>query len=237
MSDFLNGDRRVQLSASPGEESPLVILDSSFNPPTWAHVILARHGIDMFPHGTIVLMLATGNADKPAASPQNLQFRLDMMKRVADTELHQWPVVLGLTSQPQFLAKAEALKLAFPSNRLIFAMGFDTLLRLLQPQYYDVPVDSVLSKLFAISEILVLTREPDEVSRTPQSMKSASSQRAIIESELGAYLSKVHMVEASEDTNEVSSSRARTSEKAIRRLTPPAVADYAIEKSLYSFMH
>lgn len=110
----------LQPRYQPGGESPsstpapppsnLLVLDSSFNPPTRAHLQLARSALSSTPskHGSpkfLLLLLSTTNADKapkPAAFPE----RLAMMTLFAEDLLEE----LRISPSPSPLGKAETDK-------------------------------------------------------------------------------------------------------------------------------
>ncbi|OAA69813.1 cytidylyltransferase [Cordyceps fumosorosea ARSEF 2679] len=148
-----------------GLRSRLLVLDASFNPPTLAHAHMAKLAVrDVLaeqraalagasaapvvrPQTRLVLLLAVANADKPAA-PAPLEHRLAMIYAFArrlQEELRgqgdEVPVDMALTSEPFFSGKADALRAAswYPGAELLpmeFIVGFDTLVRILDPKYY-----------------------------------------------------------------------------------------------------
>lgn len=121
----------------PTSASLVIVLDSSFNPPTIAHLGMALDAIlaeqrrekkDGESSPRLLLLLAVNNADKAAATEEDVSRRLAMMWLFAGDllgELQAWvdwerasesgkkdlAVVadIGLTSQPYFHAKARAI--------------------------------------------------------------------------------------------------------------------------------
>src|SRR5271154_5614845 len=63
-------------------DSALYILDSSFNPPTKAHLKLSLSSLPAEQPSTVLLLLAIQNADK-AAKPASFPHRLAMMELLA----------------------------------------------------------------------------------------------------------------------------------------------------------
>ncbi|KAI1489571.1 Nucleotidylyl transferase [Biscogniauxia mediterranea] len=168
----------------------LLILDSSFNPPTLAHqrmVLSAYSSYSSYsssssslsapaPAPRILLLLAINNADKapkPAAFPQRLAmmyvFAQDLLDALAEeSETERGTIVdIAVTTEPYFHAKSEAIarsgfyrgrqvtctstststststtvsaeeeKAASSETEQIFLVGFDTLVRILDPKYY-----------------------------------------------------------------------------------------------------
>jgi len=84
----------VPVSRSPSTSPPktLYVLDSSFNPPTTAHLRIASSALEHDPSGScpkrLLLLLATQNADK-ASKPASFEHRLAMMTLFAqDLQSH-----------------------------------------------------------------------------------------------------------------------------------------------------
>jgi nicotinamide-nucleotide adenylyltransferase len=132
----------------------LYVLDSSFNPPTLAHLRIATSALlhDTQPSPSpkrLLLLLATQNADK-APKPAAFHQRLLMMQIFASDlldSLSQSPVAteqrvgvdIGVTKLPYFIDKAVAISESGsypPSTQQVHLTGFDTLIRILDPKYY-----------------------------------------------------------------------------------------------------
>jgi len=132
------------------------ILDSSFNPPTKAHLALARthqatHNADQANIHANILLLSVSNADKKiAASDATYLQRVEMMVLLADTLATSQPdfggVAIALVNEPLFAQKQNILNQFLPSIiggdsgtnlDLIWQVGVDTLKRLFDTKYYD----------------------------------------------------------------------------------------------------
>jgi nicotinamide-nucleotide adenylyltransferase len=134
----------------------LYILDSSFNPPTLAHLCIATTALledtrpTPFPK-RLLLLLATQNADK-APKPATFEQRLLMMQLFAQdllsnlqapenssTETEDIGIDIGVIKLPYFMDKAKAVEEsgAYPKDTpQVHLTGFDTLIRILDPKYY-----------------------------------------------------------------------------------------------------
>ncbi|KAI8845491.1 hypothetical protein BC829DRAFT_434836 [Chytridium lagenaria] len=149
-------------STSLTPQNPILILDSSFNPPTLAHFHLALKSL----HATspsfssLIILHAVSNADKPETDPMDLLHRVNMMFRMASDLKSNVSVIVGLTTAARFIDKAKSLRdvlfstaTSFEMPRLHWVMGYDTVTRLLHPKYYTTPTtpstreDTVLSAL------------------------------------------------------------------------------------------
>ncbi|KAG2017576.1 cytidylyltransferase [Coprinopsis cinerea AmutBmut pab1-1] len=143
------------------------VLDSSFNPPTLAHLALAnsqkpgQEGEDGYE--AKLLLLSVKNADK-TLKPGDASYlqRLQMMGLLSQDVVTRWKVedgrpnvAIGIIDEPTFVGKSRILKEYFaarlrssplqssgPSTQLTFIVGMDTLERLFSPKYYPPPADN-----------------------------------------------------------------------------------------------
>ena len=169
----------VHPARPPSRIHTLVVLDSSFNPPTVAHMQMAtsaiqelqRHhlGSGSYPAAMrLLLLLSVNNADKapkPAAFEQRLALMLAMAKDMQaifkDTpstppaSALDVPIDIGLTSEPYFHSKSAAIAESLfykrpdsapapapdskPTPDQVFLVGYDTLIRIFDPKYYNAP--------------------------------------------------------------------------------------------------
>ena len=173
----------------PPDTRTLYVLDSSFNPPTLAHLRIAvsalrddKRAPQSLPK-RLLLLLATQNADK-APKPASFEQRLVMMGMFASdlaetmndsvnhtTENREEVVVdLGVTKEPYFHNKATAIEESDfykdpktgKQPEQVHLLGYDSLIRLLDTKYYP-PSNTLqpLDALFAMHRIRV-TRRPDD---------------------------------------------------------------------------
>ncbi|KAG5981838.1 hypothetical protein E4U43_006523 [Claviceps pusilla] len=142
----------------------LIVLDSSFNPPTRAHAQMARSALRAAgPGARLLLLLAVHNADKGSAAMTGLASRLGMMEAFGRDLLgHEAAgaqcghghghghgeaieeVDVAVTKMPFFGDKAasiaEAGSYVGPGGEghpeQVYLCGFDTLVRILDAKYY-----------------------------------------------------------------------------------------------------
>ncbi|KAF3070713.1 hypothetical protein GL218_00290 [Daldinia childiae] len=186
-------------SLHPPQTPPksLLVLDSSFNPPTLAHQrmalsALSEHGQpsnDSTYKSRVLLLLAINNADKapkPAAFPQRLAmmyiFAQDLLRSAAAAaEKNQCDGVdIAVTTEPYFHAKASAISTSDfyarepNATEQVFLTGFDTLIRIFDPKYYpDGSMAGSLDPFFAHSKLRVTMR-------TDAEWGDAAAQRAYV---------------------------------------------------------
>ncbi|KAI1851786.1 hypothetical protein JX266_003248 [Neoarthrinium moseri] len=189
----------------------LLVLDSSFNPPTLAHQRMALSAMPTEPgpgSHRLLLLLAINNADKApqsAAFPERLAmmylFALELLRirRVPGVELgdkEAEAVDIAVTTEPYFHSKSGAVAAsdfyrgsgdgggeAAPEQ--VYLTGFDTLIRVFDPKYY--PDNSMRRALDPF-----LTRSRLRVTmRTDADWGDAVAQRAYLESLRGGRLDEV----------------------------------------------
>lgn len=170
--------------------STLIILDSSFNPPSIAHQTLALTALHKKsksisqtpgPH-RLLLLFSTMNADK-APSAASFDQRLTLMTIFAVDLLQTLqtrpdsssytipPIDIGVTTAPYYTDKSLAItsspegKHWYPSSpQHIHLLGYDTLTRFFAAKYYQSfsPPLSALEPYFAAGHGLRATLRPDD---------------------------------------------------------------------------
>jgi nicotinamide-nucleotide adenylyltransferase len=147
----------------PGEGGNLLCLSASFNPLTIAHVWLIQEASRLVPADEVLLVLAKANVDKAAAGFP-LERRLLLLRRFAEARPN---FSVAATHHGRFVDKAAAIRQHYPATtRLVFILGFDTLIRLFDPKYYS-DCQAELAALFARSHFIVANRAPDSPEAVP----------------------------------------------------------------------
>ncbi|OJD18884.1 hypothetical protein AJ78_01139 [Emergomyces pasteurianus Ep9510] len=166
LQDFVSSSTAFQVldtvpvnKPQAGRPAKLYVLDSSFNPPTRAHLNIAKSALlqhDDTSSVRLLLLLATQNADKPS-KPVSFEDRLVMMRifaediqaaisqarlsnNNAEREQQSAPTVdIGVTKLPYFIDKAAAIATSnfYPgSPEQTLLIGYDTLVRMFDTKYY-----------------------------------------------------------------------------------------------------
>lgn len=215
----------------------LYVLDSSFNPPTFAHLRIASTALQerFQPSSHLILLLSTQNADKPS-KPAPFEDRLAMMELFAHdlrshlgeglaTSLWKSPrflelmpaIDIAVTKHPYFVDKAAAIEAsgAYPTPlEQVHLTGYDTLIRILDPKYYP-PTHTLepLASLFTKHRFRVTLRPGNDWGdREEQEEYLASLARGDRESEGGRkeWAEKIQLVEGrAPGAPSVSSTKAR----------------------------
>lgn len=178
---------RVVRTVNPTNTQPktLYILDSSFNPPSVAHLSLVQSALKDHPQSEqspyrLLLLFSTQNADKapsPASFAQRIalmtvfaeDFSLALKKSSAGAELADLSIDIGLTKEPYYSDKSVAIRDTTPpfyssSPIHVHLTGYDTLIRFCNPKYYpnnDPPL-SALKTFFDAGHKLRVTQRPTD---------------------------------------------------------------------------
>lgn len=246
-------------SLPPPPPKTLYILDSSFNPPTLAHLRIAKTALlsDPIPSPTpkrLLLLLATQNADK-APKPAAFEQRLVMMEIFASSLLSEteqkiegFGIDIGVTKLPYFADKAKSIEESglYPgSTQQVHLLGYDTLTRLLSTKYY--PPTHTLQPLHPFLEkhrLLVTYRADDDWgTRAEQDeyLKDIEEGRRDGDGAKREWVGegRIRMVEGRKDGEEIiSSTRVREAAKkgdreALEKLVTKGVGDWVLGERLY----
>ena len=132
----------------------LGVMPASFNPPTLAHTVLAQEAMRALQFDEFFLVLDTMVMDKTCIGAP-LEDRLLMLLAIFSDD----PTIsMGVANRGLFLDKVEALQKVYPSEtKIYFVVGFDTIVRVLDPKYYR-DREQALQKLFSQARFLVANR-------------------------------------------------------------------------------
>ncbi|KAK2763948.1 hypothetical protein FQN54_009567 [Arachnomyces sp. PD_36] len=247
----------VPSSSSSNRTTPAVlyVLDSSFNPPTLAHLRIAYFALSTHTGSSparLLLLLATQNADKPS-KPASFEDRLVMMSAFAQ-DLYErlresrdsLSIDIGVTKNPYFIDKAAAISSTGSYPQLVEQVhltGFDTLVRIFDSKYY--PPEHTLQPLgpFLSENRLRVTLRPDDGwgGREEQEAFLSDLAKGARESEGGKreWADRITLVEGRKEGEDVvSSTKAREAARAqdfdaLKKLVTEGVGDWIISQGLY----
>lgn len=266
------------------------VLDSSFNPPTLAHLALANTHPPP-PHNappTLVprdfdarlLLLSVRNVDKllkpgDATYEQRMEMMVLLAQDLARLRTSPQPaqsqppvreanVAVAIIDEPTFVGKSAVLldflrkrildlhqspdvvrlspSGSVPSPKLTFLMGTDTIVRLFAPRYYpnEHAMVTALRGFFSPDEndsrVICVRRSSNELSKAAE--EQAEVQIPDFVKEIPP-VDKISFIDIGDDERTFSSSQVRdkiaSSEDSWRSMVSPTVANYIIERDLYSF--
>ncbi|RUP47296.1 hypothetical protein BC936DRAFT_145894 [Jimgerdemannia flammicorona] len=220
----------------------IAILDSSFNPPTFAHRALLLHTLRRTDPPTdfdaALLLFSTTNADKQPGGTGPVE-RVMMMELAACTmasEISPRALAVGVTKHARFVDKAEAILRSLASSssvtpELYFIMGLDTILRLFSPKYYPgTTVVQALGPFFARSKVVCADRA---------GVQEEEAVRFWVGEEVKEFDGRVGRVEIPEEARELSSTRAREAVRRgeweeVERIVGKEVAQFVKDEGLYA---
>jgi nicotinamide-nucleotide adenylyltransferase len=163
----LDPDAPPQALVAPGSSLPrgeIIVFPGSFNPPTTAHLALlkqARHFAQLEAvrgRGSMQLYAALSKhiVDKETVERPLLLDRVLLLDNLLQRRFPHAGILLF--NRGLYVEQAQAVHTAFPQvRRLLFLMGFDKVLQILDPHYYE-DRDAALHDLFALAELLVAPR-------------------------------------------------------------------------------
>lgn len=136
-----------------GPPSRLSILSGSFNPLTHGHVALAdaarRQG-----HDGVLMLLPLRAIDKETVTRAATVDRLLVLTRWAQ---RRGATAVAVANRGLYVDQAELIRHSYPDAALIFVVGFDKIVQILDPRYYD-DREAALARLFALATFLVAPR-------------------------------------------------------------------------------
>lgn len=233
------------------------ILDSSFNPPHLGHYALVEESLihdygtdDKLTERSVLLLLSVKNADK-GYQPESFEKRLEMMYLMAD-HLHKEfnvDVSIGLSKHAKFVDKSVSIldyldkSLNHPSNiKMTFMVGFDTLIRVLNPKYYmPDKLSTSLEGFMKVTDLLCMTRvdtttiDENQINQSTYITDISTGKHENIPSH---WSKKLFLVDTKGDKiNYISSSGIRSSieknDDKWHELVLPEIKEFAIKEGLY----
>ncbi len=151
---------------SPIPRGAIIVFPGSFNPPTTAHLALLKQArqftqFQALSEGKREMILLYAAMSKHIVGKESVARPL-LLDRIMllDDLLHRRLPRTGvlLFNRGLYMEQAEAVRSSFRKvTRLLFLIGFDKLVQILDPRYYQ-DRDTALHDLFALAELLVAPR-------------------------------------------------------------------------------
>ena len=238
LQSFISSTKSFQilnLSSRPLSSETLYILDSSFNPPTRAHLALSLCSLPTQRPSTVVLLLSIENADK-LSKPASFDHRLEMMELLAkriERFKQEVGALVALSKRPKFVDKAKDVIEAFPKVQEVdWLVGYDTLIRILDKKYYTDSLENSLSAFWEKNRLICAMRGDETVERAYLDTIRAGMVDGVPKS-WARYIKIIDPV-----GKEHSSTRARKAVckgelEELARVVPEDIAEYIRSKNLY----
>ena len=206
------------------EESPAggwAVLPAAFNPPTRAHLHLLdlAQGVEGVRGGAA--LLTTRNVAK-GIEGASLADRIGMLLAVRASRPD---LAVLAANQARIVDQATALRATWPQAVFDFVLGYDTLVRLFDQQYYEGSMEADLDPFFERHRVIVANR--GEV--------TASGVDGYVAEQASRYGGRIVTVALDEAQRGVSSSEARAliASGEVSNDLPPEVRAYIRERGLY----
>ena len=158
-----------QALLAPGSPIPrggIIVFPGSFNPPTTAHLALLKEArnfarFQAWSKGKREIIQLYAALSKHIVDKENVERPL-LLDRILllDILLRRRFTHAGilLFNRGLYVEQAQAVHSSFPHvTRLLFLVGFDKIVQILDPHYYD-DRDAELHELFSLAELLVAPR-------------------------------------------------------------------------------
>lgn len=205
------------------DEERLGIFSGSFNPLTVAHVKMMETAGANSNLQEILLLLAKANVDKKVFG-LSLAERLLMLKLYASS---REDVSVAACSHGRFIEKLAALKAVYsPSTRFSFIVGYDTLVRIFDAQYYT-DFGTALESLFNRCRLIVANRETNDAEAVNKFLE---------QQEIRAFAENIDIIELPSFYAEISSTQIRKQIErgdSIDSLVPPSVSEFLSAANAY----
>ncbi len=209
--DQLRPEAVAQAVVTPGSPEPrgdIIVFPGSFNPPTTAHLAMLKQARQFTREQAwaknksrktlLYAALSKHIVDKERVERPLLLDRIILM----ETLLRQRSPHTGimLFNRGLYVEQAEAVRASFLRvQRLYFLLGFDKIVQILDPRYYE-DRDASLKKLFSLAQLLVAPRGKDGI----DALKSLLAQ-----SENQPFARYIHALPLEKGYRDISSSRIR----------------------------
>ncbi len=211
----------TRFDADEGLRGGWAVLPSAFNPPTRAHLRLLdlAQGVEGVTGGAA--LLTTRNVAK-GVEGASLEDRIGML--LATRESRPGLAVLG-ANQARIADQAAVLRTNWPEASFDFVLGYDTLVRLFDQQYYNGPMEVVLDPFFERHRVIAANR--GEV--------SLGAMREWVAEQASRYADRIATVALDREHGRIASSeiRARIEAGEGSDDLPEGVAEYIREHGLY----
>ena len=137
----------------------LGIFSGSFNPLTLAHTKMIEDTMAEYRLDELLLLLAKANVDKTVFGLP-LAARLLTLKRYTENRER---FSVGVSSHGRYIDKVTALKVILPpKTEFHFIVGYDTLVRIVDPKYYT-DFHTELGELFVDARFIVANRAEADI--------------------------------------------------------------------------
>jgi nicotinic acid mononucleotide adenylyltransferase len=210
------GAPEARLVRAAGSSGPLGLLPGSFNPPTDAHVALARAG-RAAGLVSVYYLLSKQTVDKERVTGIPLADRLDLLCRIAAESGDG----VAFANRGLYVELAGAMRRLLPSARLVFLVGHDKIVQIFDRRYYA-DRDAALEELFGLATFLVAPRADADGDALADLLAAPENRR---------FAGQVAPLALGDRHRDTSSTRVRRGESGA---VPSVVAEYLARQRPYA---
>jgi nicotinic acid mononucleotide adenylyltransferase len=146
------GPAEAHLVRAAGRSGAIGLLPGSFNPPTDAHIALARAG-RAAGLGCVYYLLSKRTVDKEHVTGIPLADRLTLLNRIAAARGDG----VAFANRGLYVDLAAAMRRVLPAASLVFLVGHDKIVQIFDRRYSP-EGDATLDRLFSMATFLVAPR-------------------------------------------------------------------------------
>jgi nicotinamide-nucleotide adenylyltransferase len=198
----------------------VAVLPSAYNPPTIAHVHLLDAGREAAGADSAAALLTTRNVAKGVLGASLAQ-RVEMLLAL---HFERPEIAVMACNAARIIDQARALRRSYDGVEFDFIVGYDTLVRLFDRQYYT-DMESELAGFFARHRVVATNRAEAGIAEVARFVQSVA----------GAFRDRIIVTEIDDQPAGLSSSAARADVPGGSALeaVPEAVHDYIATHRLY----
>ena len=234
--DQLDPEAKPQALIVPGSPQPrgtIIVFPGSFNPPTIAHLALLKQAREFALHQalpetnrskTVLVYAAISRhiVDKEHVERPLMLDRIMLLQMILQRHLPGAGIMLF--NRGLYVEQAEAVRTSFPEvERLFFLIGFDKIVQILDPRYYD-NRDSALNELFKLAELLVAPRGGADADDLTDLLRQAQNQ---------PFAQYIHALPFDPAYRDISSTRIRQHADEYAHDVPAEVQRFICETHVY----
>jgi len=225
-------ERQLEASATSfAYDRPILLLPGAYNPPTSAHLALARVSLEALPSACCFFSLSTSTINKEQTERAILVDRLLLLDQIAQRIGGQGVL---LTNRGLYVEQAAAARAAFPeASDLFFVVGGDKIEQIFDARYYQ-DRDAALRELFSRAKLLA----------APRAGQQADGIMALLlRPENQPFRAAIRLLPLAQEYREVASSQVRAMLQAppsvlnaagLAHLLPPEALAFCLETRCYS---
>ena len=234
--DQLDPEAKPQALIVPGSPQPrgtIIVFPGSFNPPTIAHLALLKQAREFALHQalpetnrskTVLVYAAISRhiVDKEHVERPLMLDRIMLLQIILQRHLPGAGIMLF--NRGLYVEQAEAVHTSFPEvERLFFLIGFDKIVQILDPRYYD-NRDAALNELFKLAELLVAPRGGADADDLTDLLRQAQNQ---------PFAQYIHALPFDPAYRDISSTRIRQQADEYSHDVPKEVQRFIRETHVY----